>query len=94
MLTHIVLFKLNDPEADLDETVRRLRSLDGNVPVLRSLEVGVDIRHVDGTFDIALIARFDDEAGLAEYQADPFHREVISHMHKVVAQRAVVDFVD
>jgi len=43
MVTHIVLFKLSDPNPDTITATRDLLlSMDGKVPQLRHLEVGVD----------------------------------------------------
>jgi hypothetical protein len=92
VITHVVLFKLKEPAADGEEAVRRLRSLDGNVPVLRSLSVGTDARHAERSFDIALIATFDSLEDLATYQADPFHQEVALYLRGVADRAVTVDY--
>ena len=91
MITHVVLFKLQDL-ADRDETIRRLRSLDGNVPVLRSLQVGADVLRSERSYDVALIATFDSLDDLATYNTDPFHREVIAYVRGVAERVHSVDF--
>ena len=56
MVTHIVLFKLKDRGADSIDVARDvLRSMEGQIPVLRHLEVGTDIGRNSNSFDIALI---------------------------------------
>lgn len=93
MLTHVVLFKLKEPsETGIAETVARLTALDGAVPTLRSLEVGVDVVRSARSYDVALIARFDDAAGLAAYQSHPVHLPVIDYVNEVMASRVAVDF--
>jgi len=92
VITHVVLFKLKDPSADLDEAVRRLRSLDGNVPVLRTLDVGVDALHSERSYDIGLIGTLDSLEDLATYQDDPFHREVALYMRSVSERAVTVDY--
>ncbi len=95
MLTHIVLFKLHDPSTEnITETVARLKALDGAVPTLRSLEVGVDIVRSPRSYDVGLVARFDDRAGLEAYQAHPAHLPVVDYINETMASRVAVDFVN
>ena len=79
MLTHIVLFKLKD-RAIIDEARARLAELDGRIESLRSLEVGVDVVRGERSFDIALVAKFDDRAGLEAYRTHPLHVEVANYI--------------
>ena len=55
MYSHVVLFRIADPER-IEEAAAMLRTLEGNVPSLRSVEVGVD----DGT--VTPVAGDDDSA--------------------------------
>lgn len=92
-LTHIVLFRLQDPSpAVLEETVGRLRALLGRIPSLRDLEVGVNVVPSARAYDIGLIARIDDRAGLDAYQVHPAHQDVLAYMRTVLAGAAAVDF--
>lgn len=91
VITHIVLFKLADP-ADTDEAVERLRSLDGNVPALRSIAVGRNLVESPRAHDVGITATFDDLDGLAAYQADPFHRTVLDFITPRVERAASIDY--
>ncbi len=92
-LSHIVLFKLHDPRPEtLTEAMTRLRQLVGQVPTLRSLEVGVDVLHSGRSYDLALIARFDDRAGLEAYQIHPAHQETLAYLRSITAASVAVDF--
>lgn len=91
MLTHVVLFKLKD-EAMIEKTMAVLRSLEGNVPTLREIEVGRDVVGSARSYDIALITRFDSLAGMEAYQSHPFHQEVLAHMRTVVEGAVAVDY--
>ena len=79
MLTHIVLFKLKD-RAVIDEARERLAALDSQIDELRSLEVGIDVVQGERSFDIALVATFDDLAGLEAYRVHPKHVEVANYI--------------
>ena len=46
MIKHIVCFKLKDPSREECEKARdTLLSMKGNVPLIRSIEVGIDFLH-------------------------------------------------
>lgn len=74
MIAHIVLFKLNSPTDENSAAVRdMLLSMNGKVPLLRHLEVGVDIIRSERSYDVALYTRFDSLADLQAYQIHPYH---------------------
>lgn len=92
-LTHVVLFRLQDPsETVINETIRQLESLPGRVPTLRHLEVGRNVVPSGRAYDLALITRFDDLAGMEAYQVHPAHQEVLAYMRTVIASAAAVDY--
>ncbi|MFQ5465917.1 MAG: Dabb family protein [Thermodesulfobacteriota bacterium] len=93
MITHIVLFKLKDPTPEkMEETRKVLERLRDRVPVLRSLEVGVDVLRKERSFDVALTAIFDSLDDLEAYQVHPEHRSVVDYINEVSASRAAVDY--
>ncbi|MFD0697104.1 Dabb family protein [Paenibacillus sp. GCM10027628] len=94
MLTHVVLFKLKDrsPES-VQATKRVLTNMEGKIPVLKHIEVGTDVLHLDRSYDIALITRFDSLEDLKAYDTHPLHEEVKVHMKSVLDGTSVcVDF--
>ena len=94
MLVHVVLFKLNDPsEENIFGIINRLKSLKERIPILLGLEVGADIVQSDRSYDIALIARFDNRERLDEYQNHPAHLEVLAYMRPRIEVSKAVDFV-
>lgn len=94
MLTHVVLFKLKDRSAEsIDATAAVLRSMEGKIPPLRSIEVGADVVKSPRSYDLALITRFDSLADMRSYQAHPYHQEVVlRHLNEVMESAAAVDF--
>ena len=74
MITHIVLFKLKDRSPESVAKARdALASLAGNVPTLRSIEVGTDVVHGPRSYDVAVVAKFDFVEDLEAYRVHPFH---------------------
>lgn len=95
MLTHVVFFKLKDrsPEA-VEVTKSVLTNMEGKIPVLRHIEVGTDILHLERSYDIALITKFDSLEDLKVYDTHPVHEEVKAHMKTVLDGTSIcVDFV-
>ena len=64
----------------------------GVVPTLRSLSAGPNAAYADVNGDVALVADFDDVAGLDAYQVHPAHQEVAAYVRSVVSSRIAVDF--
>jgi hypothetical protein len=94
MITHIVLFKLSDPRPETIAATRDLLvSMDGTVPQLRHLEVGVDLIRSERSYDIALVTRFDSLDELKSYQVDPYHAgTILPHMRSVCSAIVAVDY--
>jgi diamine N-acetyltransferase len=94
MFTHVVLFKLKNrsPEA-IEETAGIMRSMEGQIPPLRGIEVGVDVVKSPRSYDLALITRFDSLADMRAYQAHPYHQNVVlKHVNEVTESVVAVDF--
>lgn len=93
MLTHIVLFKLKDRSAaNVTRAAEVLRAMQGTVPNLRALEVGVNVVASDRAYDIALLTRFDSLAAMEEYQIHPNHVKVAEYMRGVMDSSVSVDY--
>ncbi|GAB6181562.1 Dabb family protein [Desulfotomaculum defluvii] len=91
MITHIVCFKFKDPASS--QIVReKLMALKGKIPELRHLEVGVDVIRSQRSYDLALIARFDNLDDLNTYQVHPDHQEVVKYIGTVVESSVAVDY--
>ena len=94
MIKHTVCFKLKDnsPE-ECNKAAQILRSMDGNVELLRGIEVGVDFLHSPRSYDIILQVLLDDEKALEGYQKDEYHCSVVKkHMHSVAESSVAIDF--
>lgn len=94
MITHIVFFKLADPSAAAIATTKeKLLGMEGRIPFLRHLEVGVDVIRSERSYDIALVTKFDSLDDLQAYQVHPVHAgEVVPHMKSVCSSIVAVDY--
>lgn len=93
MITHVVCWKLKDRSRENAERVReKLLTLQGKVPTLKSVEVGVDVLRSDRSYDVVLIGRFDSLEDLDAYQVHPYHQEIVQFMRTVVDHSVAVDY--
>lgn len=93
MLTHIVLFKLIDRSPENVEKARGvLMSMEGKIPLLRHLEVGVDVLHSERSYDLALVTKFDSLDNMQSYQVHPVHVEISNYMKSVRESSITLDY--
>ncbi len=99
MLHHVVMWKLKEealgkPKAALGlELKQRLEALVGQVPQIRSFQVGLNVVPGDTARDVVLVSSFDDLAGLDAYVQHPLHQEVVAFVKQVIEERRAVDYL-
>jgi hypothetical protein len=91
VITHIVMFKMDD-RAAAAEAANRLTALVGPVPSLRTMTAGADLVRSERSYDLGLVATFDDLAGLEAYQVHPVHQEVATFIRGHASGSVAVDF--
>ena len=94
MFTHIVFFKLKEPTIEnLERAKNILTAMEGNIPQLKGIEVGVDELHTERSFDLVLITRFDSLSDMDNYQIHPYHvNEVLANLRPMLEASKVVDY--
>jgi stress responsive alpha/beta barrel protein len=88
MIRHAVLLTLSSgPDSETTRTIlEALRELPRQISSIREYEVG--------NATIAVMARFDNEAGYIEYRDHPAHRAVIDKLISPVRQgRSAIQFL-
>jgi Stress responsive A/B Barrel Domain len=58
--------------------VRPIASLPTLVPTIRAFASGADIGVIEGNYNFAVTADFDDAAGYLAYRDHPGHREIVA----------------
>lgn len=96
MIKHIVMWRLDenagDKAANALELKRQLESLNGRIPGLLRLEVGVDFSKEGESSDVVLYSEFESRQALEAYQVHPAHAEVVPFVKSVRGERRVVDY--
>ncbi|OBQ46056.1 Dabb family protein [Halodesulfovibrio spirochaetisodalis] len=100
MIQHIVWFTMKEHAegASANENAQKvaalLRSLEGKIPSLRSLEVSTDFASTTTEpIHVLLYATYDDEEGLKAYAEHPEHVAIGEFIRKVRDERKAIDFV-
>lgn len=75
MIKHIVCHNIPDKTA-AQKAADMLNALIGKVPSLRKMNAGVDTLCSPRSYNLGIVAEFDDLAGLAEYDSHPAHCEI------------------
>jgi hypothetical protein len=97
MIRHVVSWTLRE---DLDRAVavarvrELLTGLVGVIGSIRSLEVVENVAYPGKNHDLAVVATFDDLAGLDDYQFHPEHQAAAAEIRAMVTSRAAIDWQD
>ena len=93
MVKHIVMFKLKNKSPETtDQLVAALKGLEGPIETLKSIEVGVDFKGSERSFDVVLTTGFDDRDGLTAYAVHPHHQPVLGLAGELCSEVKVVDY--
>ena len=94
MIKHIVCFKLTDSSEESKNKAKDiLMSMEGNVPTIRSIEVGMDFLCSPRSYDVILQVELDDATALEEYQTDKYHCDVVkAYMHANTTASVAIDY--
>ena len=93
MIKHIVMFKLKDGnKQNIEKVVNALKTLEGNIEPLRSLEIGVNFTVSERSYDIVLTTEFDSRDALDEYGPHPKHLPVVKIVRSLCSKSVVVDY--
>jgi hypothetical protein len=102
MIAHVILFepKADMAPADRQNVLDALASAAAGIPSVRGLRVGRRVRHgrpgyeqmMQQDFEYAVIAEFDDVAGLTAYLAHPKHRAIGEHFTRSSAVALAYDY--
>ncbi|MFN4154369.1 MAG: Dabb family protein [Paracoccaceae bacterium] len=96
-ICHIVMWDVagsNDAEKrEAIDTVRReFEALQGRIPGMIRLEIGVDISRIDYACDMLLLTEFETEGALAAYATHPEHLAVRDRLAGLRVARHQVDY--
>jgi hypothetical protein len=80
-------------EQILTQMKTSLEALRGVVPILKSIDVGINVKPDSSAWDIVLHSTFDSFDDLDAYLKHPEHTKLAPFIMKVRKERAFVDYV-
>jgi len=98
MIKHIVMWKFkdtangHDKKTNLEITKNILEEMKTKIPVIQSIEVGINYNTNEDAYDLVLITDFKDKKDLQIYKDHPEHVRIKTHFQKVRDEKKVVDF--
>jgi len=98
MVKHIVMWRLKDRAegAGKKENARKVKQtfedLNGKVPGMLKLEVGIDYAMTDASSCIVLYSEFADQDALDGYRAHPEFKKAALFIKSVGTERRMVDY--
>ena len=93
MLTHVVLFKLKDRNPDLIRATRdRIAEIEGKIPQLLTMQLGINALTSPRAYDIALIQTFESMEAMQAYQVHPVHKAMLADVMSFYESIASVDY--
>jgi hypothetical protein len=97
MIKHVVMWKMRGPSIEeKQEQAKRVRAalvaLEGKIPGLTGLQVGIGPGGSEEVSDVVLITTHDDWKALDEYQNHPDHKTAVKIIGELRVERRVVDF--
>ncbi|MGO9379647.1 MAG: Dabb family protein [Dissulfurispiraceae bacterium] len=99
MVKHVVMWRLKDrteggSKKENASTVKQMfEDLNGKIPGMIKLEVGIDYAMSDASSCIVLYSEFVDEEALDGYRAHPEFKRASAFIKSVSAERRMVDYV-
>lgn len=98
MIVHIVMWRLLDQAEGNNKAVNaqiakeKLEALNGVIPGLIKLEVGIDFSKGEFSGDLVLYSELESREALVAYQQHPAHVEAGSFVKTICSARQVVDY--
>ena len=92
MIKHLVMWRIEGKEHNAPKVKRRLEALNGRIPGLLHLEVGINFVQDEQAADVVLYSEFESRAALDAYQTHPLHNEAAEFVKAVRTERRVVDY--
>ena len=95
MVKHIVSWNLKDKQNRIEDCTKiknALEALDGNIPGLIKIEVGIDFIQAEGSADVVLYSEFENRYALDSYQIHPDHKAVVPLIKELCCDRRAVDY--
>ena len=95
MFKHAVMWKLKDNSGDGADRIKNgLYALRPIIPEIRNMTVYKDIKHTPASYDLLLLAEFENESDYLVYADHPEHVKVKKLIGELTEDRVILDCDD
>jgi quinol monooxygenase YgiN len=98
VIKHILLFKIKDgvegrtKAESIAEAKALIEGMNGKIPGLIKVEVGVDYSDTADSADMALYSEFESREALQVYAVHPEHKAVLPFIKSIISERKLIDY--
>jgi hypothetical protein len=94
VIRHVVMFKLKPgvSQAQRDEWLRMSRRLHAEIDLVRAFSIGSDLLRLPRSYDVAVVADFDDLDDVRAYADHPTHLATVALSRELSEHIVSVDY--
>ena len=94
MIRHVVMFKLKPgvSSARRDEWLEMSRRVHAEIDIVRAYSIGMDLLRLPRSYDVAVVADFDNLDDVRAYADDPLHLSAVELSRELSEHIVSVDF--
>lgn len=98
MIKHILLFSIRDgvegrsKAESIAQAKTLIEGMNGKIPGLIKVEVGVDFSDSPDSADMTLYSEFESREALAVYASHPEHTAVLPFIKSIISERRLIDY--
>jgi len=98
MFRHTIMWKIvedfegRNKEEITNKMKELLEGLNGKIPGVIKIEVGINTLKAENTYDVILIGDFDSKEAYANYSSHPEHEKIVPFFKALKLDRTIVDY--
>jgi ABC-type molybdenum transport system ATPase subunit/photorepair protein PhrA len=96
MFKHVIMWKIIESPIGKEETQNKMKelleSLNGKIPGLIKMEVGINIFEGENVCDVVLTGSFDSKEVYDNYSKHEEHAKIVPFFKELKLERTIVDY--
>ncbi|ARN74931.1 Dabb family protein [Oceanicoccus sagamiensis] len=98
MIKHVLLFRIKDgvegrsKAESIAQAKTLIEGMNGKIPGLIKVEVGVDFSDSPDSADMTLYSEFESREALQVYAGHPEHKAVLPFIKSIISERRLIDY--